>query len=747
SNDTTEGTVGPASLTFSNLNWNTPQTVTVTGQNDAVQDGNIAYSIVFSASASTDTNYNGTPSPNVAVTNNDNDVSGYTVSAISGNTTEGGGTGTFTVVLTSEPTANVTVNYTSNDLTEGTVGPASLTFTNLNWNLPQTVTVTGQNDAVQDGNVAYSIVFSASTSADANYNSTTPSPNVAVTNNDNDVSGYTVSAISGNTTEAGGTATFTVVLTSEPTANVTVNYTSNDSTEGTVGPASLTFTNLNWNTPQTVTVTGQNDAIVDGNIAFSIVFSASTSTDTNYNGTPSPNVAVTNNDNDVAGYTVSAISGNTTEAGVTASFTVVLTSEPTANVTVNYNSNDLTEGTVAPASLTFTNLNWNTPQTVTVTGQDDATDDGDVAYSIAFSASSSADANYNATTPTPNVSVTNVNDDPSQLAITVQPSNATAGAAISPSIQVELRDSLGTLMNTATNTVTFAIGTNPGGGTLSGTANMAAAAGVATFSTLSIDKVGTGYDLSATSAGLTGTTTAAFNISPAPATQVVETTVGSDFNAGGSTSLTVQVQDGFGNLVTSDNATQITFSPTLSGTVSGVTTGTGDASYGVAGGAETVTVAGGVASITITDTVAETFQIAFTNNAALSNPANDGTLVSPAAATVLALTGPTSLNANCSSAYTITTKDAYANVSNVTGNTIVNLTGGGSGTFYSDAGCASPVTSVTVSTGTSTQSFYLQDSAAESLTLTTSATSFSNGTLGVTVDGVPPSVTVEQNGG
>ena len=66
------------------------------------------------------------------------------------------------------------------------------------------------------------------------------------------------------TTEAGGTATFTVVLTAQPTADVTIALSSSDTTEGTVSPASLTFTGANWNTPQTVTVTGVDDLLADG---------------------------------------------------------------------------------------------------------------------------------------------------------------------------------------------------------------------------------------------------------------------------------------------------------------------------------------------------------------------------------------------------------------------------------------------------------------------------------------------------
>ena len=61
------------------------------------------------------------------------------------------------------------------------------------------------------------------------------------------------------TTEAGGPATFTVVLNSRPTASVTIPLVSSMPDEGTVTPASLTFTTMNWNAPQTVTVTGVDD--------------------------------------------------------------------------------------------------------------------------------------------------------------------------------------------------------------------------------------------------------------------------------------------------------------------------------------------------------------------------------------------------------------------------------------------------------------------------------------------------------
>ncbi len=104
---------------------------------------------------------------------------------------------------------------------------------------------------------------------------TLPSGDVSVTNLDNDGPGVSVSAISGDTTEAGGQATFSVVLQSQPSGTVTVALASSNTGEGTVSPDALVFTPANWNTPQTVTVTGVEDDVDDGNVAYTIVTTVS----------------------------------------------------------------------------------------------------------------------------------------------------------------------------------------------------------------------------------------------------------------------------------------------------------------------------------------------------------------------------------------------------------------------------------------------------------------------------------------
>src|SRR5439155_268818 len=136
-----------------------------------------------------------------------------------------------------------------------------------------------------------------------------------------------------------------------------------------------------------------------------------------------------------------------------------------------------------------------------------------------------------------------------QLAFSAPLSNATAGAGL-PAMQVIVQDALGNLVTSSTATVTAAIGTNPGGGTLSGTVSRAAVAGVATFNDLSINRTGAGYTLTAASAGLTGATSSAFNISAGAASRLAFATVNDNMVP----SVRVMVQDALGNTVTASSA-------------------------------------------------------------------------------------------------------------------------------------------------------------------------------------------------
>jgi hypothetical protein len=195
-------------------------------------------------------------------------------------------------------------------------------------------------------------------------------------------------------TEAGDIASLEIYLLNQPRGNVVINAASSDISEGTIISDPLIFNPTNWDVPQLITIAGVDDNVDDDNVEFNIVTNTS-SPDPLYDGLDSYSIPVTNTDDDTAGITVDPTGGLiVTEAGGTDTFTVVLDSEPTADVTITLSSSDLSEGTVSPVSLTFTSADWDTTQTVYVTGVDDADIDSDVAFPILTAAAASSDPKY-----------------------------------------------------------------------------------------------------------------------------------------------------------------------------------------------------------------------------------------------------------------------------------------------------------------------------------------------------------------
>jgi len=194
-------------------------------------------------------------------------------------------------------------------------------------------------------------------------------------------------------------------------------------------------------------------------------------------------------------------------------------------------------------------------------------DKAGVGYSLAASSSGLSPATSNAFNVTAGAA--------SKLAFFVQPTTAVAGAGISPAVQVEVQDAAGNRVTTATTSITITIGTNPGSSTLGGTSTVAAVAGVATFSGLSLNKTGAAYTLVANGGGLTAATSAGFDITPgAPAALVfLGQPTGAAVGATITPAVTVRIEDAQGNLTASTAVVALAFgnnpgSATLAGTTS-----------------------------------------------------------------------------------------------------------------------------------------------------------------------------------
>ncbi|MEK9510565.1 Ig-like domain-containing protein [Limnospira fusiformis PMC 851.14] len=238
-------------------------------------------------------------------------------------------------------------------------------------------------------------------------------------------SSFTIQPLQGlETTEAGGTTEFTVVLDSEPTANVTLSIVSNDESEGTVAVNELVFNPENWETPQTVTITGVDDDIDDGDQEFTITVGPAISQDPAFSGLPAQTVSVTNIDDDTAGVSINPTDFTIAQVGETAEFEVSLTSEPIAPVQFEVVISEPLV-TVNPGSLDFTAENWDIPQSVTITRE--AGDEGQLQISLN---PTSDDPNYNEI-PVDPVQVNNPpvvpDDDPDPELLTV---NITSDADI-----------------------------------------------------------------------------------------------------------------------------------------------------------------------------------------------------------------------------------------------------------------------------------------------------------------------------
>ena len=410
--DTSTDTGDQNTLTFTTTSWDTAQTVTVKAADD---DDAVADTAVTLTHAASGGDYASLTGPSVSVTITENDTRGVTLSATDLTVTEGE-SGTYTVVLDSEPTGDVTVTVggatgdVSVDTSTDTGDQNTLTFTTTSWSTAQTVTVKAADD---DDAVADTAVALTHAASGGDYASLT-GPSVSVTITENDTRGVTLSETALTVTE-GESGTYTVVLDSEPTGDVTVTVggatgdVSVDTSADTGDQNTLTFTTTNWDTAQTVTVAAADDDDAVADTAVTLTHAASGG---DYASLTGPSVSVTITENDTRGVTLSA-TALTVKEGESGTYTVLLDSEPTGDVTVTVGgatgdvSVDTSTDTGDQNTLTFTTTSWDTAQTVTVKAADDDDAVADTAVALTHAASGGDYASLTG----PSVSVTITEND------------------------------------------------------------------------------------------------------------------------------------------------------------------------------------------------------------------------------------------------------------------------------------------------------------------------------------------------
>jgi len=380
---------------FTPSDWNSSKNLPVTGIHDYIHDGNVSYTATFSYSTPLDSEFSGIEA--FSVNNIDTDIQPVIINSPVGLvTTELGGSDTFNVVLQKMPTSDVNISLTSLDTTKGTIDTSLLTFTPSDWNIAQSVTVTGvEDDGTLGGSSTYTIDVAAAVSSDSYFSGYDP-VNVSVNNSDNN--SYIVNIVpltTITTSETGSSIDLNISLDRKITSNVTL-YFQTDATESTISSNSFVYTPADWNVSQPLTVTGADDTINDGNVTYSLT---ATSVSSDYGS-----IELINSDDGLDTISADKVivtldDANMSESGDTAQFSVVLNSLPTANVTLNYTMSSASDTNLSLTSLLFTPADWNVTQTVIINAVDDNIAESTKSYDVVFGTTSSGDGNFNGYIP------------------------------------------------------------------------------------------------------------------------------------------------------------------------------------------------------------------------------------------------------------------------------------------------------------------------------------------------------------
>ena len=177
-----------------------------------------------------------------------------------------------------------------------------------------------------------------------------------------------------------GTIDQPVWLLSQPSGDVTITLTNEPPVLVTMSTTSLTFTPSNWNTKQTVTFSGVDDAVANaGTRRDTIKFTASGG---GYDASTAKTILYVYDDDTKAIFVFGSPSStrDILDTGTLVPLLesdpkkqyVSLGSQPTGDVTISLAAQPSTLVTMSTTSLTFTRSNWNEEQTVTYSAMDDA---------------------------------------------------------------------------------------------------------------------------------------------------------------------------------------------------------------------------------------------------------------------------------------------------------------------------------------------------------------------------------------
>ncbi len=319
-------TVSSTSLTFTPSNWNMPREVTVTAVDNDIDQGD-------SDRTGISHRLFGHPSETVLVTITDDDTAGLTFNPEALAVAQAN-SGTYTVVLDSEPRDNVTVTVAS-DNSDVTPQPNTLTFTDNNWDMAQTVEVF--TDLLGDDITKDSATLTHSARG-GGYDSVTGNVEVTVTK----LPSISLSVSASTVTEGAAALTLTATRSGANTSGAALSIPISVKTAGTTAQANdYTLAAAAISIPDNASTGTTTFAVTDDNTdepPEKVVIELGTLPDGHDAGSASE-VAITIGDNDATSVTLASTAGDVAEGG-----------DKTFTITLN---RGLVNGEALPVPLTF----------------------------------------------------------------------------------------------------------------------------------------------------------------------------------------------------------------------------------------------------------------------------------------------------------------------------------------------------------------------------------------------------------
>ena len=387
-------------LTFDSDNWQTPQPVTVTPEDDSDarnETVDITHTVAGYGSL--------TQGPTVTVAVADDEgarTAGVDASPLTLNLSEGGAAGTYALVLRTDPGGTVTVTPQTSDAGAATLdtktSTGALEFDSSDWQTPKNVTVIPEDDN-DARNERVSITHTV-----AGYGGVTDGPQVTVAITDDDEPTPTVAFAtpSLNVSEAAGTVAVTINLDPAPSLDVTITYAiagdaaiGEDYSISGAAASAGTIVVAGGSATADIIVSIADDSETESAETILLTLQDGAEYDVGTVGVHTLTLA----DNDTPAVTASPLALTIEEGGSDGSYAIRLATNPGAEVTVTPRSSN-EQAAIVSGALTFDSGNWQSPQNVRVTPVDDS-DTGDETVTITHTV-----AGYAGVTTGPVVAVT-----------------------------------------------------------------------------------------------------------------------------------------------------------------------------------------------------------------------------------------------------------------------------------------------------------------------------------------------------